>query len=184
MNRKLTAWCGCALWIFWLAALALIPVHAQDLAVPGYPAARAVPGAKELPDPAQTYKVVFDIAKAAPSPSQVNPGLVGVTRFVNTLSAYGVPASHRKIAIVIHQGAAPMVLDDQAYAAEFNGAHNPNIALIQALSKAGVAFHVCGQGVMARRIDPKTIQPQIQLDLWALTTMVDLETQGYVHFSE
>lgn len=183
MKRILTTWSGCLALLLSLTALGR-PARAQDLAVPGYPAARDVPNAKELPDPATAYKIVFDIGKAAPAPDKVNPGLIGVARLVNTLAKYGVPRNHRKIAIVIHMGATPIVLDDQAYAAKFNGAHNPNIALIKSLSQAGVAFHVCGQGVLANRIDPKTIQPEIQLDLWALTTMVNLETEGYIHFSE
>jgi hypothetical protein len=34
--------------------------------------------------------------------------------------------------------------------------------------------------VLANKIDPKTIQPEIELDLWALTTIVNLEMRGYV----
>ena len=184
MNRMLKIWSGSVVLILSLATFAAAPARGQELAVPGYPAAKDVPGAKQLPNPATTYKVVFDIGTAAASPDKLNPGLAGVAKFVNTLAKYGVPKEHRKVAIVIHQKATPIVLDDQAYAAKFGGVHNPNIALIQSLTKAGVAFHVCGQGVLANHIDPKTIQPEIQLDLWALTTMVDLETEGYIHFSE
>lgn len=192
MNRRLTTKragmirTGCMALAFSLTVLATSAAQAQAPApaVPGYPAAKDVPGSKELPNPATTYKVVFDISTAAPTPDKVNPGLVGVARFVNTLAQYGVPQDHRKIAIVIHQGATPIILNDQAFAAKFNGAHNPNIDLIQSLAKAGVVFHVCGQAVLATHIDPKTIQPEIELDLWALTTMVNLETEGYIHFSE
>jgi hypothetical protein len=35
--------------------------------------------------------------------------------------------------------------------------------------------------VLAHKIDPKTIMPEIELDLWALTTLVNLELRGYVH---
>lgn len=182
MNKILMTWSGCIALTVSLTAFGPAAAQAQELAVPGYAAAKDLPGAKELPNPATTYKVVFDISKAASSPDKVNPGLTGIARFVNTLSKYGVPLSHRKIAIVIHQGATPIVLDDQAYAAKFDGAHNPNIDLIKSLTKAGVAFHVCGQAVLGNHIDPKTIQPEIELDLWALTTMVNLETQGYIHF--
>ena len=182
MKKMLTTWSGCVALTLSLITFGLPTAQAQDLAVPGYPAAKDVPGAKELPNPNTTYKVVFDIGKSADSPDQVNPGLIGVARFVNTLSKYGVPMSHRKIVVIFHQKATPLVLDDQAFAAKFNGAHNPNIALIKSLTKAGVSFRVCGQGVLANHIDPKTIQPEIELDLWALTTMVNLETEGYIHF--
>jgi len=43
-----------------------------------------------------------------------------------------------------------------------------------------VDFRVCGEAVLANKIDPKTIQPEIELDLWALTTIVNLEMRGYV----
>ena len=46
---------------------------------------------------------------------------------------------------------------------------------------ASQAYGVCGQAVLGRMIDPKTIMPEIELDLWTLTTLVNLETRGYVH---
>ena len=156
-------------------------IQAQSVLVAGYPAARDVPGARELPDPNSTYKVVFDISKGAPSPDKVNPGLVGVARFVNTLAKYGVTESHRRIAVVFHQEATWSILDNEAYKAHSGGVDNPDIALIGSLKNAGVTFHVCGQSVLAHKIDPKTINPNIELDLWALTTLVNLELKGYVH---
>ncbi len=154
---------------------------AQTLAIPGGDVAKDVPGAKELPDPNMTYKVVFDIAKAAPNIDDVNPALNMVVRYVNTLAKNGVPADHRKIAVVFHQGGTEVVLNTEAFKSRHEGHDNPNIALIQSMKKAGVDFRVCGQAVLARKIDPKTIQPEIELDLWALTTIVDLQLRGYVH---
>jgi intracellular sulfur oxidation DsrE/DsrF family protein len=153
----------------------------QTLAIPGGAVARDVPGAKELPDPNVTYKVVFDIAKAAPKIDDVNPALNMVVRYVNTLAKNGVPADHRKIAVVFHQGATDIVMNNEAFKARNDGHDNPNIALIQSMKNAGVDFRVCGQAVLGRKIDPKTIQPEIELDLWALTTIVDLQLRGYVH---
>lgn len=167
-----------------LFALILSPgahPQSQPLAIPGYPVANDVPGAHLLPNPGTTYKVVFDIARAAGKPTDVNPGLTGVAKYLNTLAKYGVPQDHRKIAVILHQDALPIVVNNATWKAAHNGADNPNIPLIQALAKAGVEFHVCGQGVTRTHIDPATIQPEIQLDLWALTTLVDLEQQGYVH---
>jgi intracellular sulfur oxidation DsrE/DsrF family protein len=154
---------------------------APNLPVAGYGAARDVPGAHELPDPSMTYKVVFDIAKASPKADEVNPGLVTVARYLNTLAKYGVPANHRQIAVVLHQDGTPMIQNNAAYKAGHDGHDNPDIAIIQSLKKAGVDFRVCGQSVLAHKIDPKTIMPEIELDLWALNTMVTLELRGYVH---
>ena len=153
---------------------------AQSLPIPDGAVARDVPGAKELPDPNMTYKVVFDLAAAASKVDEVNPGLTGVVRYVNTLAKNGVPADHRKIAVVLHRDATDIILNNETFK-ERTGHDNPNIALIQKMKKAGVDFRVCGQAVLAHKIEPKTIQPEIELDLWALTTLVNLELRGYVH---
>ena len=154
---------------------------AQPLPIPGYEAAKDVPGAHELPDPNMTYKVVFDVGKAAAKPDEVNPGLAVAARYFNTLAKNGVPADHRKIAIVLHQDATEIIQNNDAFKARNNGHDNPNVALIQSMKKAGVDFRVCGQAVLAHKIDPKNIMPEIELDLWALTTLTTLELRGYVH---
>ena len=155
---------------------------AQDAAlpIPNVAAARDVPGAKEVPDKSTEYKVLFDVARAPGKPTDVNPMLETAARYLNTLAKVGVPAEHRKIAIIFHQGGTPAILKNDEFKARNKGQDNPNIAIIQALRKAGVELHVCGQAVLASKIDPKDIQPEIQLDLWALTTIVNLETRGYV----
>lgn len=148
------------------------------LPVPGVEPARGVPGAHERPDPAVTYKVVFDLS-APMKAEEPYPGLQAVARYVNTLAKEGVPADHRRIAIVFHQGSTDMVMNNEAFRSRYNR-DNPNVAMIRALKKAGVELHVCGQAVLARKIEPSTIQPEIQLDLWALTTLINLQQRGYV----
>jgi intracellular sulfur oxidation DsrE/DsrF family protein len=155
----------------------------KGLAIPGGGVAQDVPGAKDLPDPHMTYKVVFDLSTAAPKIEDVNPGLAMAARYVNTLAKYGVPADHRRIAVVIHQGATEIILNNATFKERNQGHDNPNIALIQAMKKAGVDFRVCGQAVLAHKIEPQTIQPEIELDLWALTTLVDFELHGYAHIA-
>jgi intracellular sulfur oxidation DsrE/DsrF family protein len=152
----------------------------QGLPIPGVEPARDLPGAKEIPDTTTEYKVLFDVAQAAAKPTDVNPMLQATARYLNTLAKVGVPPAHRKIAVVFHQGGTSAILNNEAYKARNNGQDNPNIALIQALKKAGVEFHVCGQAVLALKIDPKDIQPEIQVDLWALTTIINMELRGYV----
>ncbi|MGI9205226.1 MAG: DsrE family protein, partial [Woeseiaceae bacterium] len=62
-------------------------VMAQDkLPIQGYPATREVPDAKLLPDPNVVHKVVFDAVNAAENVDDVNPMLVAVARYVNTLA--------------------------------------------------------------------------------------------------
>ncbi len=163
-----------------LLAAAAPPASAQDLPVPGVAPARDVPGAKEMPSTTLVHKVVFDLATANPKDTPVHPLLSAVARYVNTLAKLGVPAANRKVAVVLHQGSTDYIMTNQAYRARHEGQDNPNLAMMQALKKAGVDFRVCGQAALARKIDPKDITPEVQLDLWALTTIIALQQQGYV----
>jgi intracellular sulfur oxidation DsrE/DsrF family protein len=163
-----------------LLACPAAPAHAQALPVPGVEAARDVPGAKEMPDRTMVHKVVFDMATAGPKPGEVHPMLQAVARYVNTLAKVGVPEANRKVAVVFHQGATDYIMANDAYKARHEGQDNPNAAMIQALKKAGVDFRVCGQAALARKIDRAQMMPEIQLDLWALTTIIALQQQGYV----
>ena len=48
------------------------------------------------------------------------------------------------------------------------------------MKKAGIDFRVCGQGVIAKKIDVATIQPEVQVDQWAMTTITTLQLRGYI----
>jgi intracellular sulfur oxidation DsrE/DsrF family protein len=50
--------------------------------------------------------------------------------------------------------------------------------LIQSLKNTGVDFRVCDQALPGKKIDPKSVLPEIQVDQWALTTMMNLQTRG------
>jgi intracellular sulfur oxidation DsrE/DsrF family protein len=153
----------------------------QALLVPGYPAARDVAGAHELPDPNLDYKVLFSVSQGAKDATQVNPTLPNVARYLNTLGKYGVPAQHRHLVVMFHQRNPDfdIVMTNEAYKARY-GKDNPNVALIHALKMAGVEFRACGQALGARKIDAKDVNPDIQVDLWAMTSMMNLQMKGYV----
>ena len=107
-----------------LASASFAPVTAATdapLLVPGYPAARDVAGAKELPDPHMDYKVVFADGQEAKSKSDINPMLPSIAQYLNTLGKYGVPAAHRHIVIMFHQRNPDMdiVMTNEAYKARF-----------------------------------------------------------------
>jgi intracellular sulfur oxidation DsrE/DsrF family protein len=182
--RKLTIGMLCA-----AAAMAALlgfskPVtgqSAQALPIPEAPVATNIPGAHELPNPNTVYKVAFGIKNPAEKVDEVNPGLIAVARYFNTLAVNGVPADHRKIVVVFH--GAPIFLNNAAYKAINDGHDNPNISLIQSMKKAGVDFRVCGQELVGRKFDPATVLPEVQIDLWAMTTVVNLQTQGYIYIA-
>jgi len=151
---------------------------AQPWPVPGVEPAKDVPGAHELPDPGTEYKLIFMVG-AGPKPAEVNPTLQAAARYLNTLAKWGVPAEKRKFVVMI-RGGMDMILKNEAYQKKHPGQTNPNIAIIQALSKAGVSVRVCGQGVLGLKYEAADILPEVQVDLWALTTMVNFELKGYV----
>src|SRR5258706_11108639 len=126
----------------------------KPLLVPGYEAARDLPGARELPDPKTDYKVVFADGQDAVNPGDVNPMLPTIATYVNTLGKYGVPAEHRHIVIMFHQRTPDIdiVMTNEAYKERYNR-DNPNIAIIHALKQAGVDIRVCGQGLIGRKND-------------------------------
>jgi intracellular sulfur oxidation DsrE/DsrF family protein len=154
---------------------------ARPLLVAGYDAAKDLPGARELPDPKTDYKVVFADGQSAKDPGEVNPMLPTIATYVNTLGKYGVPAEHRHLVIMFHQRTPDIdiVMTNEAYRERYNR-DNPNIAIIHALKQAGVDIRVCGQGLLARKIDNAQVNPDVQVDLWAMTTLVNLQLKGFV----
>lgn len=72
-----------------------------------------------------------------------------------------------------------IVLSNEAFRKK-HGKDNPNVALIAALKDAGVEFRACGQAVVGREIDPKDVNPNIQIDLWAMTTFMNLQMKGFI----
>ena len=176
-------------WIGAVAALAILiafsgRTHAQSqsaqaLPIPSVDAAIDFPGEHEMPDPSLNYKIVFDIGKAASKVDEVHPSLVSISRYYNTLAKGGVPADHRKFVVVFHQEGTDIALNNAAFKALKDGHDNPNIPLIRSMKQAGVDFRVCGQGVLGRKIDMATIQPEIQIDQWAMTTITTLQLRGY-----
>lgn len=159
----------------------LNPVFAADeLPIAGYSASRDYPGAHLTPDPNTQYKVVFDFVVTDDNLDDPYPMLPLVARYVNTLAKLGVPEENRKIAIVMHQGSGLIGLKNNEFKARHDGKDNPNIDLIQQLHAAGVTFHLCGQGALARNVKEDDLLDEIQVDYWALTTLIELGRQGYV----
>jgi hypothetical protein len=175
-------------WIGALAFCAVLFIHpgasrAQSspaLPIPGVDAAIDFPNEHEMPDPSLTYKLVFDIGKAAPKIDDVNPGLTVISRYFNTLAKGGVPADHRKFVVVFHQEGTEVALNNAAWKARKDGHDNPNIAMIHSMKEAGIDFRVCGQGVISRKIEAAAINPDVQIDQWAMTTITTLQLRGYV----
>jgi len=164
-----------------------MPALAQSsfqVPVPGYPAVPDVPGAHELPDPKLDYKVVFSVGQGAEDPTaEVNPMLTRLARYVNTLAQHGVPVERRHLVVMFHQSGAnfDIVMSNEAFKAR-HGKDNPNVELIRSLTKAGVEFRACGQGLLSRKIDASQVNPDIQVDLWAMVSILNLQMRGFARY--
>jgi len=152
----------------------------EEMLVEGFPAGRDLPGAHLAPDPNVEYKVVFDLVVTDDNLDDPYPMLAPIAIYMNTLGKFGVPPENRKIEVVLHRGSGLIGLRNEEFKARHDGKDNPNIELIQKLHKAGVTFHICGQGVLARGLDEDDLLEEIQIDYWALTTLIELGRQGYV----
>ncbi|HUB89033.1 MAG TPA: DsrE family protein [Dyella sp.] len=137
-----------------------------------------LPKAAYQPSPAATYKVVFSLTKSSDKPDQINPALERVARTVNLYASAGVPLDHLKFVAVAYGPATPLVLDDAHYKAQF-GVANPNLAVIAQLRKAGVDVAVCGQAMAEHHYPDEWASKDVTLSLSALTTITELEQQGY-----
>ncbi|MGE0450108.1 MAG: DsrE family protein [Vicinamibacterales bacterium] len=154
------------------------PAADAKLAVASEPAAVDFPGAKERPDPDTNYKVVFSVS-AKVKDDEVHPTLKTIGLYLNTLVQNGVPAKNRHIAAMFHQGGGDAVFSNDVYKARHH-VDNPNVAVLKELHEAGVELRVCGQGLMSKKVDPSQLLPGVQADLWAMVTMVNLQSRGYV----
>ncbi|WP_426661745.1 DsrE family protein [Rhodanobacter aciditrophus] len=166
-----------------LLVLGLLPATAMaaDNQAPVITATGAfhpVPHATFLPDRNATYKVVFAMTKPSGKPDQVNPALERVARTVNLYAASGVPLDHLKFVAIAYGPATALVLDDAHYRAKF-GVANPNLAAIAQLHKAGVTVAVCGQAVVENHFENAWVAKDVQVALSALTTITELQQQGY-----
>jgi intracellular sulfur oxidation DsrE/DsrF family protein len=168
-----------------IASLLFTPARAEEgaaLLVPGMSVAKDIPNAHELPDPNTNYKVVFSVNRDPQSPEDVNPMFNAIATYVNTLGQHGVPPENRNIVAMIHHRTEgfDIVMTNEAYK-ERHGRDNPNIEIIRKLTQAGVDIRLCGQGLVGREIDAKDVNPDIQIDLWAMTSLINLAMKGYAH---
>lgn len=160
------------------AAPAAAAVPTAAAVVPGYGKIIAVPHAANRPDPHLRYRVIFSVTKPAAAPAAVNPSLDKVARFLNLLGSEGIRPAKGDVVVIVHGGATPLVLSDQAYRAR-TGVANPNIALVRELASAGVAVHVCAQALHGQKISEADVAPNIVVDLSALTTIATLQLKGW-----
>lgn len=171
--------------LFALLALSLLSTAAiagdgfwQTPTIAGAGRIHPMPQAAYQPDRHATYKVVFSLSKAGEKPGAVSPSLDHVARAINLYVSAGVPLSHLKFVAIAAGAATPIVLNDVQYRKKY-GVANPNLALIAQLRKAGVDVAVCAQAVAEHDFQYDWVDPRVTVALSGLTTVINLQQQGY-----
>lgn len=137
-----------------------------------------LPHAAYQPNPDATYKVVFTLTRASDDPAKVNPSLQRVARAVNLYAGAGVPLDHLKFVAVASGPATAIALDDAHYRQQY-GTANPNLPVIRELRHAGIDVAVCGQAIAEHHYEYDWVSRDVTVALSALTTVTELEQQGY-----
>jgi intracellular sulfur oxidation DsrE/DsrF family protein len=140
-----------------------------------------IPFAVENPDPKINYKIAIEVGEKMESDSTVDRELDVIARLYNALIYGGVPRNHIRIAVVIYHTASWITLDDSSFRKKY-GKENPNTKAIDEISDAGIDLFICGQSLMAAKIDPNHVNPKVKIVLSRLTKMSTLEMQGYINF--
>jgi intracellular sulfur oxidation DsrE/DsrF family protein len=121
---------------------------------------------------------VIEVERAIDSPDSLNWALNNVARLLNIHVMAGVKPEKLHVVLAIHGGAAYSVLNNDAYKAKYK-VNNPNLVLFEELEKAGVRMFVCGQSLIARKIDRTKMVPQVKVASSMLTTLTTYQLKGY-----
>lgn len=149
-----------------------------------YPAIKNHGGVVQLATAAQQprigSKLLVDLTSGADA-DHLNGGLEKVAKFVNLYAGGGAEPAEAQIAVVFHGDATLAVLSPEAYAAKFATDGNPNLKLLQQLSDSGVDLYVCGQSLIAKGSAPGDVAMFVKTAVSALTTVVNLQADGYAY---
>lgn len=147
-------------------------------AIPDFGASADLPNAAMQPDKNADYKVVFNVTAGATANEKINPSLEKVARAANIFASAGVPLSHLHFIAVVHGPATPSILDNDHYKEKFS-VDNPNVKLISELKAAGVKVVVCGQALAGQKFPHEWVNPDVEITLSAISSVIMLEMQGY-----
>jgi intracellular sulfur oxidation DsrE/DsrF family protein len=152
--------------------------------IPDFGASAEVADPFQKPDPTLHYKVVFNVSQPARAAGEVHQGLERVARMVNLLAHYSVKMQPGDIVVTLQGPAAKTVLTPAAFAKRYNGEVNPNANLIQELTAAGVSVRLCGQSMVGLGFSRSELNPDVKVDVSAITTMATLQLRGYAIISD
>lgn len=137
-----------------------------------------VPNATFTVPAGATYKVAWDIAVGSAKPGDANSAYDVPARFVNQAAVMGMARNATELAVVIHGSAGEEMLNNDEYRAR-KGVDNPNIALLEEMSKAGVKIIICGQTVGSRKMPRDKMLPFVLVAPSATWAHAVLQQQGF-----
>lgn len=139
-----------------------------------------IPYAEERPDPNMDYNIIIEIEHAIDNPDSLNWALHNTARMLNLHVMGGVKPEKLHVVLAIHGGAAYTVMNNDAYRVKYK-VDNPNLGLFEELNRVGVKMFVCGQSLIARKIDRMKMVPQVKIASSTLTTLTTYQLKGYAH---
>lgn len=124
------------------------------------------------------FKVIFDVSQSSSDKSVINKNIVTAARFLNMHANEGMKKGHLKVAMTIHGSAWQDVLNNETYKEKY-GVDNPNLKLINELSKAGAEIIICGQTAEFRGITKDNANPNVKFALSAMTALIQYQNNDY-----
>lgn len=155
-----------------------ICVFAQEYQYPSVEGYGKVVNYEGVSLPSKGAKIVIDMTSAHPTGQGHSRSMDRVARLINLYGLGGVGPEQLEIVVVVHSAAYETILKEEAYQKRF-GKNNPNLNAINVLSEKGVKFFVCGQSIHARGVQPEEINPNVQLAISAITTLVAYQQMGF-----
>ncbi len=164
--------------LFLCLATASVSAQKVNPVIKNFGSVYDVSNATEKPDPKMKYKILVDITDAADKPDSLNAYLEAAATLYNLHAVGGVPAKNIDMVVVLHKMATYSIFTNERFQKKYK-TDNPNLALITALSDAGVRFFVCGQTMLKAKVAENEIAPEVKVATSALTTLTTYQLKGY-----
>lgn len=146
-----------------------------------YPVIKDYGGVADLENailPDKGGKILIDLTTSEPIKSGVSKSIDRIARLINLYGLAGIDHNEVEIAVIIHGAATKSVLTNIAYQKKYDR-DNPDLPVIKALKEYGVKPMVCGQALIRRGYEVEDLNPEIELALSAITTLVEYQQKGY-----
>ena len=137
-----------------------------------------VPEADFVPDSTRVLMAIFDIERLQEDPTEVNPLINSLARYINMHVRKGIPLQNIHLAFVVHGVSGKDALTNEAYRARY-GVDNPNTAHIKALAEKGVHMFICGQSATWTGYKKSEIMPEVKMALSAMTVLTVYQANAY-----